>query len=294
MSNVPRGWTTDENRGLADTARWPVLARLPDVSADSIAARSAKLRTPGAIEYRFDPPQPNDHANRTSGPAQSAIRNPQSAMARQPHMFERGRPVGQRGFPRRESSVLPRSNPFSNPRPRLVDSVAPAVRFITMAVLFAAAGIWIQMMGSHASPTRAVEPPQTAAQPPITPGKNAGDHTVPAPTATGPIERPPESGARVGRADGDDFAVHDTSAAGPLSAGRPTVTPPHCLIAAGGHVPRVQISEARLTGVVDDPARDSSAGAENQANGEANGASEADQSPAVARFPGFLTDIPTR
>jgi hypothetical protein len=245
--------------------------------------------TPGAIEYRFDPPQPNDNANRTAGPVQSA-------MSKQPHMFERRRPVGERGFPRRESSVLPRSNPFSNPRPRLIDSVAPTVRFITMMVLFAAAGIWIQMMGRHAPPTttRTAEPPQTAAQPPVAPAKNAGDHTVPAPTATGPIERVPESGARVGRADGDDFAAHNESATGPLLGAHPTVMPPHCLIAAGSHVPRVQTSDAKLTGVVEDPARDNAAGAENQAGGEADSTSEADQSPAVARFPGFLMEIPTR
>ena len=46
--------------------------------------------------------------------------------------------------------------------------------------------------------------------------KNADDHTVPAPTATGPIETQPESGARVGRAEGDDFASQNNSAAGPV------------------------------------------------------------------------------
>jgi hypothetical protein len=288
MSIVPRGWTTDENRRLADTARWPVLARLPDVSANPLAERSAKPGIPGAVEYRFDPPQPNDYANQTAGPAQTA-------MSRHPHMFDRGRPVGQRGFPRRESSVLPRTNPFSNPRPRLIDSIAPAVRFTTMVVLFAAAGIWIQMMGRHAPPTtRAVEPPQTAAQSPVAPAKNVGDHTIPAPTATGPIERMPESGARVGRTDGDDFAAQNVSAAGPLPAEHPTVTPPHCLIAAGSHVPRVQTSEAQRTGVTGDPTRGNSAGADYRANGEAHSTSEVDQAPAVARYPGFWTDSPTR
>ena len=288
MSNVPRGWTTDEGRRLADTARWPVLARLPDASADSLAERSAKPGVPGGIEYRFDPPQPGDSSARTPDSVQAAI-------SQQPHMFERGRPMGQRGIPRRESSVLPRSNPFSNPRPRLVDSIAPAVRFLTMVALFTAAGIWIQMMGRHApAPTRSIEPPKTAAQPAAAPAKNAGDHTVPAPTATGPIETQPEPGARVGRAEGDDFASRDNSAAGPVPTAHPTVTPPHFLISAGSQVPRVRVADSNPTAAADDSAQGAAASANNASNGESTADTESDESPAVARYPGFLMDIPTR
>src|SRR5436190_20709719 len=230
MSNVPRGWTTDDGRQLADAGRWSVLARLPDASADVPAERFAKPVVPGGIEYRFDPPQPSDSSARTPGSAQAAT-------SQQPHMLDRGH----RRIPARESSVLPRSNPFSNPRPRLVDSVAPAVRFLTMVMLFTAAGIWFQMMGRHAQPTRSTEPPKTAAHPAAAPAKNADDHTVPAPTATGPIEARPDSDARVGRADGDDFATRDNSAAGPVPTAHPTVAPPHFLISAGSHVPRVRV-----------------------------------------------------
>jgi hypothetical protein len=275
MSNVPHGWQADGDRQLADTTRWPVLARLPDASADSLAEPSAKVRVPSGIEYRFDPPQPAGSGSRTAAPVQSSI-------SRQPHMFERGRPAGQRGIPRRNSSLLPQSNPFSNPRPRLLDSVAPAVRFLTMAALFTAAGIWVQMLGRHAQPTRSIEPPKTAAKPAVAPAKNAVDHTTPAPTATGPIEHKPEPGARLGRAEGDDFASQTNSAAGPLPTGHPTVTPPHFLISAGSRVPRVRVADSN-------PA----ANADSSAQGATDG-TESDESPEVARYPGFLIDTPTR
>jgi hypothetical protein len=261
MSNVPRGWTTDEDRRLADTTRWPVLARLPDASADAIAERFAKPSGTGGVEYRFDPPQPADTGIRTQKSVQSSIS--------QPHIFERGRTMRQRGIPRRESTVLPRSNPFSNPRPRLIDSVAPAVRFLTMAALFTAVGIWVQMLGRHESPpARSSEVPKTAAQPAAAPAKSVDNHAIPAPTATGPIGTQPESGARVGRVEGDDFASQRNSAAGPLPVARPTLTPPHVLISSGSQVPRVRVADSA-------------------SNGESTDITESDESPAMARYPGF-------
>jgi hypothetical protein len=287
MSNVPRGRTTEEGRPPADTTRWPVLARLPDASTDSLGGRFAKPGVSGGVEYRFDPPQSSDSSARTSASAQPAI-------SQQPHIFER-RPRGQRRIPRRDSSVLPRSNPFSNPRPRLVDSIAPAVRFLTMVALFTAAGLWIQMMGGHTSPTtRSIETPTTAAHPTVAPAKNANDHTVPAPTATGPLNSQPESGARVGRADGDDFASRDNSATGPILGGQPTVTPPHFLISAGSQVPRVRVDDATQTAAADGSGQGTAASPSNASNGESTDGTESDGTPAVARYPGFLMDIPTR
>jgi hypothetical protein len=262
MSTVPRGWRTEEDRRLADAARWPVLVRLPDASTDAPTARFAKPSVPGGPEYRFDPPQSKDSSARPVGSIQSTT-------SKQPHVFDRSRPKGQRGIPRRAPSVLPQTNPFSNPRPRLIDSVAPAVRFLTMVALFTAAGIWIQMLGRHAQPTASTESSTTAVHPAAVPAKNAGDHTQPGPTATGPIERQPEPDARVGRADGDDFASQNNSAAGPVPTARPTLTPPHFLISAGSHVPRVRVAD--LT----------------------NGA-ESGESAEVARCPGFDSDNPTR
>src|SRR4051794_8546621 len=95
MSNVPRGWTTDEGRRQADATRWPVLVRLPNLSADLPAERSSKLESRGGIEYRFDPPQADTLGGNTPD-------NVHAAVSQQPHMLERGRLKGERGFPRRE------------------------------------------------------------------------------------------------------------------------------------------------------------------------------------------------
>src|SRR3954466_13638599 len=100
MRHTSRGWRTDEERRLADAARWPVLARLPDASSDALAARFAKPSVPGGIEYLCDPPQLSDSSARTSGSVQTAG-------SQQPHMFEGGRPKGQRGIPRSVSPILP-------------------------------------------------------------------------------------------------------------------------------------------------------------------------------------------
>jgi hypothetical protein len=190
---------------------------------------------------------------------------------------------------------LPRSNPFSNPRPRLVDSIAPAVRFLTMVALFTAAGVWFQMIGRHTPPTtRSIEMPKTATHPTVAPAKNANDHTVPAPTATGPLNTQPESGARVGRAEGDDFASRDNSATGPILNSQPTATPPHFLISAGSNVPRVRVADSTPTAAADGSAQGAAASANNGSNGESTDGAESDGTPAVARYPGFLMDIPTR
>jgi hypothetical protein len=163
-----------------------------------------------------------------------------------------------------------------------------------MVALFTAAGIWIQMLGRHAQPTHLIEAPKTAAQPTVAPAKNAGDHTVPAPTATGPIEVHPESGARVGRTEGNDFAARDNSAAGPVPTAHPTVTPPHFLISAGSRVPRVRVADSTPAADADGSAQGNTTSANNASNGELTDVTESDEAAAVARYPGFFMNTPTR
>jgi hypothetical protein len=163
-----------------------------------------------------------------------------------------------------------------------------------MVTLFTAAGIWFQMMGRHAKPTRSIEPPKTAAQPAAAPAKNADDHTVPAPTATGPIESHSDSDARVGRAEGDDFASRDNSAAGPVPTAHPTVTPPHFLISAGSHVPRVRVADSAANAAAGESAQSATTGASGDSKGDSTGNTESDDASSVARYPGFSMDIPTR
>jgi hypothetical protein len=289
MSNVPRGWTSNEGRHHADTARRPVLVRLPNISGDAPAERSSKSESPGGVEYRFDPPQ----NGKLSGHTPDSV---QVSASQQPHAFERGRLKGERGFPRRESPILPRSNPFANPRPRLVDSIAPAVRFLTMVALFTAAGIWIQMMGHHApATTQSIESPapKTASQP-ATAAKNADDHTSPAPTATGPLETLPDSGVRVGRARADDFATRGNSAAGPVPTSHPTARPPHFLVSSGNHVPRVRVADSTPPIAAERSAPVPSAISNDVSKCESTDHTGSDESPEVARYPGFLIDTPTR
>ncbi len=285
MSNVSRGSTTDKNRPLADSPRWPVLARLPNVSANAMARGSTKQPKLGAIEYRFDPPQLQASAD-------------QSAIPTQPHVFERRHPADRQSrLLRRESPILPRSNPFSIPSTSLIDSLAPAVRFLTMVGLFTAAGIWFQMMGRHAQPAaQPVESPQTAQQPAIAPAKNAVDHTIPATSAVGPIQTPPQSGARVGRAhDGDGFASYGPPTAPTHVADHPAIRPPHFLV-AGSRLPRVQTSDAcPIADGVGGAVEDEPAGPDEFTRRDNNSAdNKKPDDTSVARVPGFLIEIPSR
>jgi hypothetical protein len=198
--------------------------------------------------------------------------------------------VGQRAASRRASTILPRSNPFSIPGPRLIDSLVPAVRFLTLVVLFTAAGIWIQMKGHRAGAAAdKMELPKTAAQPPAIPAKNAADRTAPAPTATGPLETKPQTEARVGQIEGNDFAQRETRAIPAQLDNRPALSPPHFLVRSSGPLPRVQNSEPLGAGVGDDSARgDDPARQGDPARGDG------EEAPSMAQLPGFFIEIPTR
>ena len=238
MSNVPRGWTTDEGRQLADTTRWPVLARLPDALADSLAVQSTKA---GEIEHRFDPPQLGDFPRRDAVPASShGVPAAPYVRARRHH-----------GPSRNSAARIVRFAAIES----FFQSAASAGRFRCASGAIPDDGRFIHC-GRHldpndgpsgAAPTRSIEPAKTVAQPAVAPVKNADAHTVPAPTATGPIETQPESGSRVGRAEGDDFASQNNSAAGPVPTGHPSVTPPHFLISSGSLVPRVRVADSTPT-----------------------------------------------
>lgn len=285
----------------ADTtpfARWPVLARLIDVSPDLSAPYSTKKTTSiGGTNYRFDPPQTAD------AKVQPAIQNPSSEIRtgaktirrHQPHVFERGRAADRKSWlQRRESPILPHSNPFSIPGAKLSDSIAPVVRFLTMVALFTAAGTWIQMTGRRASPAiESMEPPRTAAQPTIVPSKDTVDRPVSAPTAAGPLETTPQSGARVGRANGDDYSSHNKSTTATHLADRPAALPPHFLVAGSDGLPQVQTSDEQPTAV--GPAGNGvSGGIEPSRAGNSAGTTKSDETPTVALHPGFLIEIPTR
>jgi hypothetical protein len=145
-----------------------------------------------------------------------------------------------------------------------------------MVALFTAAGIWIQMAGRHAaSPVRFSETPKTAAQPEFTHTNDAGDHTTPAPTATGPIQSAPKPAARVSQVGRDDFAARENTAAGPVPTERPVVIPPHFLISVGSNVPRVRVADSTADDI-------------------GHGSSQSEEATTTARFPGFTPANSTR
>lgn len=275
-----------------------MLARLPDVTADLPAQRSAKQSSAGKVGYRFDPPQKADHGSRTAVPEQpSEIRNPklelpntpQNSRPPQPHVFERGR-IAERQprLPRRESPILPQSNPFAIPRRRLVDSVTPVLRFLTLVALFTAAGTWVQVVGRHSRPeSESIEPPKTASQGPTNSSTTKTvDRPAESPTAAGPVGTTPESGTRVGRVrENDDFAaVQKETDVAKRSVDAPVFATLDLVGANGGPLPHVQTTEPAVTGVGDDPAR----------FGDPARDAEAARAPEIARLPGFIIEIPSR
>jgi len=287
VKNESRHPASDTNQPGV-TTRWPVLARLSDASTELPAPRPAKQGSPGGANYRFDPPQaaksapqPITQPSAIRGSTKLTGASRKSAVATSPHVFERRSLADRSGRPKPgQSPILPHSNPFSNPRPRLIDSITPVIRFLTMVALFTALATWVQMSGRHAKPAAATTtPPATAAKPTLAPVKNAINRATPPPTAVGPIESHPESGARVGRAKGDDFAARDHSPPLTFAAGPPSATPPHFLI-AGRNLPHVQTSDPT-------PGVEKGAGPSNSESRR-----EADDDPSVAR--GFLIEIPTR
>jgi len=218
VDNPSRFTTAETKRRQIETGAAPVLARLPDVSADLPAARAAIKPAAPNLGYRFDPPEASDRGSQTAElgrPAESRtlkselVYAPQASRALRPHVFDRARTTERPArVPRRESPILPRSNPFAIPRRGILDSILPALRFATLVALFAAAGTWIQHGRFSSQPANeSVDSPTTAAEP-AAPNTKTADQPVQAPTAVGPVGTTPKAATRVGRVrDNNDFAT---------------------------------------------------------------------------------------
>ncbi len=181
-STPPRDPYTD------DGGPWPVLARIPDLSA---AARQAPQRPTRPIAparsaaHRIDAPQTRrSTALAPAGTAEnrSDIGKHTAHLSQPPahHLNQRAaRFKATHDRAPGESPILPDWDPFSNPGKRLPDSFAPILSFLVMVVLFAAAGTSVLMLRSgRQHPVSEVPPPtrieQTAAAPVV-------------PTAVGPL-----------------------------------------------------------------------------------------------------------
>jgi len=253
VSITPQFPSSDSGQRRGAASRWPVLARLPDVSAELAATeRTTKVAATGAISYRFDPPEGS-----SVGDEGSHVRTHTYATGRPPQVRviqPRPRADIRTPLPGRESPILPQSNPFSIPGTRLVDTLAPLVRFLTLVAMFAAAGTWwFQMVRRHDRPARdPAAPPKTAAQPTLEPMPIPTEQPLATPTSVGPLgHATPNQGVHM-EIDGR-FA--DRSVIGFVELNpHPDITPE--LAAASGHpLPHVQTSEPQTAGVGDDQAR---------------------------------------
>ena len=248
--------TTSDSAPRGDSPdRWPVLARLPDVSEQALRGlpRSTRAAAAGFVSYRFDPPE---NAERGVGDADSAARARTGRLGEtvdsrpgQPHIVQRANQDVRRG----KSPILPHSNPFAIPRTSLHDTLAPVVRFLLLFVLFTAIGTTILTMTRRAEPVNAdAEPAATVAQPSLElqnlepPNQIIETPTAP-PTAAGPLNtKTPRTGLRP--KTGNRSAIEN-----PQSAVVPA--PPAPRIADANRLPQVQTTDRQSSGVGDDPAR---------------------------------------
>lgn len=298
MENTPRTSKAETKRRLIETAAKPVLARLPDVSSELLRQRPGNGSTRNQVGYRFDPAQARDPGSRGVDDLQrpqsmtlksELIYAPQTSRPPQPHVFERGRTSERQArLPRRESPVLPRANPFAIPRRGLLDSLTPAIRFMSLVVLFAAAGTWLQLYGAHKPGDVEHETPKTTAEQPSVPATKTAERPTNLPTAIGPVSTTPESNSRVGRIQGNDFATIRgvTPIAVPEQSMSDVATPtfPSLVGAGGGELPRVQLAELPKT-----------VGAASASNDAPASPHEATETPEVAvRVPGFSISVPSR
>jgi hypothetical protein len=298
---VPVGSSaTDSKRRSGELAARPVLARLPDVSAEVQMLRTEQ-KTASGVGYRIDPPQGTERGPRATLADRSAqfptlkselIYSPRPSRAHQPHIFERSRrDLQQSRGARRDSPILPRENPFAIPRRGILDSLAPFLRFAMLVALFTAAGTWIQLSRFQTAPaTKPVEQrggqallaPQTPHDhrrddTPTIPDAKTAERPAGSPTSAGPVRATPESNTRVGRArEEHDFAeLRGEILPAPPSNDELNFAMPE-LGSASGELPRVHTTEPPAAEVANEPAR----------------SEEVTRAPEVARIPGFTIDNP--
>jgi hypothetical protein len=221
------------------------------------------------------------------------IFSPRTSRAHQPHVFERSRAaLRQSRGTRRDSPILPRTDPFAIPRRRILDSLAPFLQFAMLVALFTAAGTWIQMNRFQRTPAAKPADEQRVGQALLTPmtphdHRDDGGRPVAEPktaerpagsaTSAGPVRTTPESNTRVARARKDkDFAqLRGEILPVPSSADDLNFEMPE-LGSASGELPRVQTTETPMAEVADDPVP----------------SEEATRVPEVARIPGFTIANP--
>jgi hypothetical protein len=234
-----------------------VLARLPEVATVVSQALQPPGNPPvtGAVDYRFDPPQPQSFRRISRGD-----RGPRAAAG--------------------ESPILPSSNPFAIPGPGLMTALGPVLRFVMLAALFTAAGIIILTSGKENRTSREVAPAKAAAgRHALEPAAAAMEPSLPATSAAGPNAAPHPSVGHQRAALPNAPDLSPPAGQGPLDDspawGDPSDNTSHATDAyphAGG----LWVPRARGNGQLVPRVQTS------------------DPPPAVAHLPGYITEIPPR
>jgi len=262
----PTGDFGDE-RSVGAAGTWPVLARIPDVSA---AGRPADIR--------FDPPQPDGwQAARHGAAHRSGLR--ETAPSRDRHESTESDPAH---LTRRRSRILPAGNPFAFSDDRRQESLAPFLRFVLLFALFTAAGTSILIIGRSGRTANgdSTNPTATTADPAIA-VPTAMQQTVAAPAATGPrgaalqpAGDDPQSRLRVA-----DFGLPTANSAEPPKSVT-NIFPTVSSDVDDGPLPRIRTSDSTDEGNATDDAADARGAGYDPA-----------QPPAIARLPGEIRAV---
>jgi hypothetical protein len=232
-----------------------VLAQLPNVAEDA-PRRTQSLRSlanTDAHDYRFDPPQ-----------ARSLYH---------PHDGDHTARAG-----RRQSPILPSSDPFAIGGANSLETLGPIVRAVLLVALFTAAGIILLAGGNDHEPAvrEKVSTESTVTRQSLEPADSIVEASAPAPTAAGPTSLPDNPA--------DQVAAHDPDSA--ELENEIDVTAPEAVHARGEatEAARHPYPETAWPAAVM-PEAGQSALPQVQTT---------DQPQAVAHLPGIITEIPQR
>ena len=232
--------------------KWPVLARLPDVAADApTRGQSPKiLAHADAHDYRFDPPQ--------------------ARSLHHPHDGDHPPRVI-----RRESPILPRTDPFAIPSPGVMEKFGPIVRLVLLIALFTAAGVILLAGGNDQQPSvrEKTSAETTVTKQSLEPTAVFAEASAATSTAAGPALVPDSSEVETTQAAVDLSDVVDDAAPGAVQASGGAAE------AAGHPYPQTAWPSAALP--------DAGHGALPQVQ-------TTDPPQAVAHLPGHITEIPQR
>jgi hypothetical protein len=266
---------------------WPVLIRLPDVSAASQSAADRPQRLGAApashaVDYRFDPPQsrgsqtsaaPSELNARILGADQATKLSAVSSH----HLHARHGRAASHINSKSDSPILPTWDPFSIPGSRFPELFAPILSFLVLVALFTAAGTSVLMLRNSQRRPSSESPVPSAAK---------IERTGTAPTASGPRGIP---AVRLEPGPTNDFNVASAS-------GLPTAIGPTREPEATDNVTNTDAAPPSPTTAVDAdrPMTYPAPVFPETSERQLPQAQMSDTSPAVARFSGGIQESPPR